>query len=324
MEVGGLNGNQIAPETDILKELINEHFSYKYKVNLPLRRESNQRSLLLDIKKSMKELDFLCEKSIEYEFYAHELIRPHDMEEVLRHLNSGVKSDDFATDNFFLMLENENWIAKISPDSTKLQDTTEINISFDIAREDFDLDKLVDEIKYRIVHRRHLLQRHGFNINFSNKEMELIARRNAPRGMKFLSQAQEEGRAVGLYCWDTITGIADKKYIPYKIDSPSLDPNHYPSFLSSFEERKTTDREFLFSMVDKNLLKGFHTGGTCQNPKESCIYDADGKKDMSSNINGRQCDWYDHCLRRLNNLIKHADLSVKKKQIIPIANSKWF
>lgn len=306
--------NKLNSEKDLLKQVIDESFYSKY--------TDRTNYLLPSIKKSLKELDFLCKISEHTEHYAHKLIMPHNSTEILHLINSQKEVADLETDGFFVKVGKENWITEFHSDSPEIHDSADIKISFNIASADFDFAKLTDEIKYRVAIRRHLLKKLGHEIKLSPEEMSIITKKNIPTKMDLCKHSSDESRAIGLFCWDKIMGLEDKENILKKIYEQSENSNQYPSFLNLFEDRTTTTRELLFIMIEKGLLKKFHKEGDCQHEKESCIYSEDGKKDTGTSIKDRKCGHYDSCLKKLSDLINHANLSVQKMQIIPIAK-KW-
>lgn len=303
---------------DILRFAIQEYFFLKNGIiNTPI--------LIRYIKKTIREFEFLYNASIELGYYAHKAIIPYSMEEVLSLINEGKEVADFYQDTFF-KVKNQNIDSSDLHEFSNTVGGTKINITINIGSDDFSFCDVIDDISYQIALSRLCLANMKKSITLSKNENIMLIKRNIPDHMTILKQSSPDSRAIGLLCWDIITGIYENRQVPYRWNKSLYLPDIYPSLLDVFEDKSKlghTTRSLLFDLVEKKLLKNFHgKDSPCDKIGKSCIYIKDGKKKVQlvkgAGTKERMCAHYDSCIRSLNGLINHANKSVQKIQIIPI------
>ena len=277
-------------------------------------------NILDKIVKSKINFNFLYSVTKRYSYYAHKLIDPHDMSLILKYIDNGKDVADIESYNLPIFIDPSQFQVEIHPQASSLDiGNSKLTLSIDIADKCFNIESIVDEIVYRLASRRSLLKKLGATVTLSSKEHQALARKNLPAGQDPLSHATDKNRAIGLWCWDKVTGLSNESYAMYV----QGDPNIKLPFLVPFagkEKMKITNRELLFELIESQLLINFPASkklvAPCEHEKESCLYDESGKKG-GTKLN-RKCSHYQSCLRNLAKHINIANESIEKRKVISI------
>ncbi len=305
-------------ETDILKVVIRESILKELGFDEKLCIERELGSLVDIIGESKDDLSFLSELTKKFGHYSHKLISPLDMSDVIRYINNGGDTANIEADIFASFLDSSKYKVDVHPSRNEMDiSSCMLNISVDITSDDFDFLDIINEISFHIASRRHLLKTLGGNITLSQPELSEVTRKHVPVCMNIIKHSNDYGRAIGLWCWDKLVFVSSKNNFIYSQNAHTPVPNALILPFSRESDWNITDRELLFMLIGEGFLKNFSRKSSpalCENEKRSCLYDAGGQKGGGSL--DRACKYFPSCLRRLNGLIKNANLCIEKKQII--------